>query len=159
VPQMWRRVADAGLESAMVRSALRLFFVTALVACGMASAFAEIVRCTGSSGGVTYQEAPCPASSVEKPAGIATEYPPPNLAERERLLSRESALYQRLEAQRERESKEAALRDARREREAELERARLAAEAAAQQPQYLLVYPQRHWRSHRPPVWRTLAPR
>jgi hypothetical protein len=112
-----------------VKKALALLAAAALLPLGADAA--DIVRCQGPGGAVTYQQAPCPSSSTEKLVAIPTEFPEPNQRERERLL----------------------------EREAELERARRAALAAAQQPQYLLVYPPRHWRAHRPPTWRTLAPR
>ncbi|HUP98129.1 MAG TPA: DUF4124 domain-containing protein [Usitatibacter sp.] len=136
----------------------RLF--VSLVALAVAPAFAgDIVRCVAANGAITYQQSPCPGSANEKIVGIPSEYPAPNLTERDRLLAREAELYKRLEARREREVKEVALREARLEREAELERARLAALSAAQQPQYFLVYPPRAWPPHRPPVRRTLATR
>jgi len=124
------------------------------------AAAGEIVRCMAKGGAVTYQEAPCPEASAERSIGIPTDYPKPNFSERDRLLAREAELDKRLEARRDREVQELAVREARAAREAELEMARL---AAAQQPQYLLAYP--YWRPqvrpHRSPprVWRTLAPR
>lgn len=140
-----------------MKNPLALLAAAALLPLGAGAG--DIVRCQSPGGAVTYQQAPCPGSSTEKLVAIPTDFPEPNLRERERLLGREAELERRLEARRERELKEAAIREARQEREAELERARLAALAAAQQPQYLLVYPPRHWRAHRPPTWRTLAPR
>ena len=61
-----------------------------------------------------------------------------NEAERNRLFAREAALDNRLEARRERETREQL---ARAEREAESERMRLAAAEAAAQSQYVLAYP------------------
>ena len=139
---------------------VRGLLIAVLASASWGTQAADIVRCVGLNGAVTYQQAPCPESTSETLVGIPTEYPAPNLAERDRLLAREADLYKRLEARREREANEAALREARLEREAELERARLAALAAAQQqPQYLLIYPPRSLRPHRPPIRRTLATR
>ncbi len=117
----------------------------------------DIFRCA-SPEGVTYQQVPCPGSSVEQRANVPTEFPPPNVEERNRLFEREAALYQRLEARRDREVQEAALRDAR--EGLELERARLTALAAeAAQPQYLLVVPLRSARLQRgQPFRRAAAP-
>ena len=126
----------------------------------LGAAAGDIVRCVAKGGAVTYQEAPCPEASSERSIGIPTDYPAPNQTERERLLAREAELDKRLEARRDREVAELAVREARAAREAELEVARL---AAAQQPQYLLAYP--YWRPHVQPhrspprVWRTLSPR
>src|SRR5436190_24377027 len=93
----------------------------ALVAGSIASghAAAEIVRCAEPDGRVTYQEIPCSASSAESRPAIPTAFPAPNIAERDRLFAREAALDRRLEARRDRETQEAALRAARDDREAE----------------------------------------
>ena len=145
-----------------MRSGLAALLATLLLP--LDAAAGNIVRCVAKGGSVTYQEAPCPEASSEKSIGIPTDYPAPNFTERDRLLAREAALDKRLEARREREVQELAVREARAAVEAELEIARLA--AAQQQPQYLLAYP--YWRPqhprphpHRSPprVWRTLAPR
>ena len=127
-----------------------------VLALPLSSPAAEIVRCQNPAGGVTYQHAPCPTSSVERPVPIASDFPEPNLQERDRLLAREAELHKRLEARRDREVQEAALREARLAREAELERSRV----AAAEPQYLLVFPNRPYRPpHRPRVWRSLTTR
>jgi hypothetical protein len=107
----------------------------------------EIVRCAAPDGRVTYQEVPCSEASRESRVGIRSEYPPPNQAERDRLLAREAALDRRLEAERDRWQQDAALRAAREERE--LERARIAALEAQVQQQYVLAYP--YWRPHASP--------
>ena len=104
----------------------------------------QIVRCAGPDGRVTYQEVPCVDASAERKVGIPVAYPPPNQAERDRLLAREAALDRRLEAERDRWQHDAALRAAREERE--LERARLAAIEAQAQQQYAIAYP--YWRPH-----------
>jgi uncharacterized protein DUF4124 len=120
---------------------MRAAFAALLLALPPCVAAGEIVRCV-EAGQVTYQDAPCGVSSVGRPAGIASEYPPPNVAERNRLFEREAAMYRRLEARRDRELQEEALRTAR--ESVELERARLAA-LEAQPPQYLVAYPPRVW--------------
>jgi hypothetical protein len=66
-----------------------------------------IWRCDGTRS-VTYQQAPCDTSGA--PPAISTDYPPVNLAERERLLAREAALDARLEARRSREAQESIAR-------------------------------------------------
>ena len=106
-----------------------------------APAAAEIVRCAGVDGRVTYQQIPCESGS-EARVGIPNNYPAPNSAERDRLLAREAALDRRLEAERERWQQDAALRSAREERE--LERARIAAIETQNAQQYAIAYP--YWR-------------
>ena len=106
-----------------------------------AEAGAEIVRCAGADGRVTYQQIPCESGS-EARVGIPSEYPAPNVAERDRLLAREAALDRRLETERDRWQQDAALRAAREERE--LERARIAAIEAQNSQQYAIAYP--YWR-------------
>jgi len=112
----------------------------AIAALAPASAGAEIFRCVAPGGAVTYQEIACGGSHAESRPAIPSEYPPVNEAERSRLFAREAALDSRLEARRERETREQL---ARAQREAETERMRLAmAEAAAAaQSQYVLAYP------------------
>lgn len=115
--------------------------LAALGLSGAASAAPEIIRCVGAGGGVTYQQVPCPESSTPERVAIPTEYPAPNVAERERILEREAALNRRLEARRDRELQEAQMREARAEREAERERLATLLAAQAAQPQYLILYP------------------
>jgi len=140
----------------IARIAFSSLLATVALCATPASATTEIVRCIATGGGVTYQQSPCPEGSVAQFVGIPTQFPAPDIAQRDRLFEREAALYRRLEARRDREIQEAILRDAHQERE--LERARLAA-AAAQPPQYLVVLPPRTWRSHRVrhPLQRTSA--
>jgi hypothetical protein len=102
---------------------------------------AEIVRCAGTDGRVTYQQIPCESGS-EARVGIPNDYPAPNSAERDRLLAREAALDRRLEAERDRWQHDAALRAASEERE--LERARIAAIETQNAQQYAIAYP--YWR-------------
>ncbi len=110
---------------------------------------AEIIRCVDAGGAVTYQQVQCPGSSKPERTAIPTEFPAPNIVERERLLEREAELYRRLEARRDRELQESQMREARAEREAERER--LATMIAAQsQPQYLVLYAPHRGRFHHP---------
>jgi hypothetical protein len=104
-------------------------------------AVAEIVRCTDAHGAVTYQQVACPEASRLERTSIPTQFPEPNLLERDRLFAREAALDRRLEARRDRELREAQMREARAEREAESERLAMKLAAQAAQPQYLIVYP------------------
>jgi hypothetical protein len=82
-----------------------------LIATGLAAplAQAEIYRCQSPTG-TSYQQMPCADETKGGLAGIASEYPPPNAAERERLFQREAAMYQRLEAERQRLSQESIAR-------------------------------------------------
>ena len=132
---------------------MKMRWAAALLAVAAGPALAgDIVRCTARDGSVIYQDTPCGGSGREHALDIPSDFPPPNSAERARLLAREAAMDQRLEAQRERDAKESALREARAEREA-AERARLAALAAAreaQEPQFILLYPPRRPPHHRP---------
>jgi hypothetical protein len=81
--------------------------VSILLSSGAASA--QILRCTAPDGAVTYQQTPCEGRDG-RIINVPTEYPAPNVAERERLFAREAQLERRLEAQRERESREWATR-------------------------------------------------
>ena len=115
-------------------------FLCAALAIGAAGAQAgDIVRCVAANGAVTYQMIACPESSREQVAGIASEYPPPNLAERERLFANEREMYKRLEAQRDRDT---ALEMARQARAASESRAR-EAEAATEGEPYYVAWPAR----------------
>lgn len=131
----------------------KLFLLAALALPAVAGA--EIVRCAGADGRVTYQQLPCGGDMTEQRVGIPTEYPAPNHAERDKLLAREAALDRRLEAERDRWQHDAALRAAREERE--LERARLAAIETQNSQQYAIAYP--YWRPHAAPRSRSTASR
>jgi hypothetical protein len=88
----------------------RLSLALALVALVASTATAAAVyRCSESDGSVTYQDRACRADATGA-TDIPTEFPPPNEAERARILQREALLEQRLEQKRERESREASLR-------------------------------------------------
>ncbi|HUL56519.1 MAG TPA: hypothetical protein VLT60_05940 [Usitatibacter sp.] len=117
----------------------------------------DIFRCSAKGGAVSYQQMPCDESTVGDRANVPTEFPPVNTAERERLLAKEEALYRRLEARRDREIQEMALRDAAAERA--LERERLAAQqqqdTLVAYPAYLVGYPLRPRIQPRSPVKRT----
>src|SRR5688500_8311005 len=121
--------------------------IAAVAVAAPASAAAEILRCVDAGGGVTYQQVACPESSKPERTAIPTEFPAPNLVERERLFEREAALYRRLEARRDREMQESQMREARAEREAERER-QAAMIAALSQPQYLVLYAPHRGRFH-----------
>ncbi|QJR13070.1 hypothetical protein DSM104443_04164 [Usitatibacter rugosus] len=71
---------------------------------------AAVYKCRDSGGSLTYQEFPCPGADQTLKSDIASDYPAPNVVERERLLLREQELYKRLEAQRDRLSAEAVAR-------------------------------------------------
>jgi hypothetical protein len=83
-------------------------------ACGLAAfagaAHADVFRCTSSAGAVTYQETPCAADQAARVVDVPERYPAANLAERDRLFQREAALDRRLEAERERWTREAIAR-------------------------------------------------
>ena len=92
------------------------------------AAGAAVFRCTDADGRVTYQDSECAGAANGHATSIPTDFPPPNTAERELILKREAELEQRLEARRERESREAMLR--------------LASTPPPQpEPQYTEVYP------------------
>jgi hypothetical protein len=108
-----------------------------LAAATLPAAASDIYRCA-SARGVTYQEVPCPDRTIEERANVPTEFPAPNVEERNRLFAREADLYKRLEARRDREVQELVLRDAAAERALERERLAALAALAAQQPLYVL---------------------
>ena len=127
-----------------------------VLACGLAAfagaAHADVFRCTSSAGAVTYQEMPCAPDQAVRVVDVPERYPAANQAERDRLFQREAALDRRLEAERERESRE------------EIARISRPAPVAAQEPepQVALFIPtplrpsrRAHVHSHlRPPFFR-----
>ena len=133
---------------------LRLAALT-LVAIAL-PAHAEIFRCTA-DGVVTYQEIPCPASATGGATLIPETYPEINRVERDRLLTREAALDERLLKRAEIDAAERIARDDRiaREREnAALREALAQREAAASAPVFLvgrLFHPPRASLHHRRP--------
>ncbi|HUI98655.1 MAG TPA: DUF4124 domain-containing protein [Usitatibacter sp.] len=88
----------------MERAALAT--LAALLALAAYPAQAQIYRCTSPSGDVTYQQDPCAARESTKVVDVPASYPAVDSAERDRLFAREAALDQRLEAERERWSRE-----------------------------------------------------
>ena len=120
------------------RSSLRI-----ALACGMAAlagaAHAEVFRCTSATGAVSYQEMPCPADQSVRRVDVPESYPAADVAERDRLFQREAALDRRLEAARERRSRETIARISQ----------PVAVEAPAPEPQVVLFVPA-HLRSPRP---------
>ncbi|HEY5676097.1 MAG TPA: DUF4124 domain-containing protein [Myxococcales bacterium] len=121
-----------------------LFALPLLLAAAM-PAGAEIFRCTA-GGAVTYQELPCAASASEVKVALPQSFPEVNTVERERLLAKEAAMYARLEAERERLSREkiASVQAA-----AQVAAAKAQAEAAAAEPVY---YPAVLYRPYGPRV-------
>jgi hypothetical protein len=67
---------------------------------------AEIFRCSTPNGSISYQEIPCAPNSDAGKVDVPSIFPDIDIAARERLLQREAALDHRLEAQRERLSRE-----------------------------------------------------
>jgi hypothetical protein len=110
----------------------RLLFV--LLSCCAVGAQAQIYRCTGAKGAITYQEIPCAAAEQSRTMDIPATFPEVKTAERARLLKREAASSARQDVRMRIESAErVALAElATREREARAQRE--AAELAAQQP-------------------------
>ena len=94
-------------------SRTRLSCFAALLAGAFAAcAQAAIFRCTALSGAVTYQQSPCASQEDAQRLDIPDRYPAVDTAQRERLLERAAQLDRRLEARRERESREALARAA-----------------------------------------------
>jgi hypothetical protein len=90
---------------------VKLAFALALVAATCSGiACAGVIRCTAPDGSVTYQDSACPGGAKMQATDIQTDYPPPNDAERARILQREAELERRLEARREKEDQLAAMR-------------------------------------------------
>ncbi|HXZ48576.1 MAG TPA: DUF4124 domain-containing protein [Usitatibacter sp.] len=76
------------------------------LAAGAGPASAEVFRCTAPDGSVSYQQLPCPAKESSRALDIPSSFPAPDVQERARLFEREAALDRRLEAWRERVSRE-----------------------------------------------------
>ena len=88
-----------------------LMMAAALLAAG--ESHAAVFKCRDTNGSLTYQEFPCAGADEAMKNAIASEFPPPNVMERERTLQREADLYRRLEAERDRLSAETIARLAR----------------------------------------------
>jgi hypothetical protein len=91
----------------MMRAPLNLVLATLFASL---ATHAAVFRCAESDGSVTYQDRACHGGEASGATTIPTEFPPPNEAERARILQREAQLEQRLEQKRERESRELSLR-------------------------------------------------
>ncbi len=89
---------------------------------------AEIFRCSTPSGSIAYQQFPCAPDNDAGTLDVPSAYPDVDVAARERLLQRAAAADQRLEAQRDRLSREEMTRVVAR---AQVEAAQAAAAAAA----------------------------
>ena len=131
------RCGEAPVYTAAVKSRF-LFLLLLSAAMG---AGAQIYRCTGAKGAITYQEIPCGAAEQSRTMDIPATFPEVNMAERNRLLQREAALEARqTERMRIESAERVALAElATREREAKLQRE--AAELAAQQSAGYPGYP------------------
>ena len=127
----------------------RFVFLLLLLACAALTAQAQIYRCTGAKGAITYQEIPCGAAEESRTMPIPSAYPEVNSAERNRLLQREAALDARLLERMRIESAERIAQSemATRERVAKAERE--AAELAAQQYGYPVFITGPAWRGPR----------
>jgi hypothetical protein len=82
--------------------------LAALAAAGGAQA--AVFRCVASDGAVTYQDSECPRAASGQATNIPTDFPPVTEARRAELMQREAELQRRLEAQRERDDRMAAMR-------------------------------------------------
>jgi len=118
------------VHTAAVKS--RICFAVLVLASIASSARAEIFRCTGSGGRITYQEVPCGSAEQSRTMDIPAAFPEVNNVERNRLLQREAALDARLIERSRIESAERIARAELAAREREAEAAREAAAAAAQ---------------------------
>lgn len=110
---------------------------TGLLALGPLAAHAAIFRCVEAGGAVSYQEIPCPDPSTGRTLDVPAEYPAIDSRQRDSLLQREAALDQRLEARRERESREVIASIG---RDAQVQAAEALAQAPAAGP-YIMAWP------------------
>jgi hypothetical protein len=125
-------------------------FLLLLVLVSVASlAQAQIYRCTGAKGAITYQEIPCGAAEQGRTMDIPSVFPEANAAERNRLLQREAALDARLLERARIESAERIAQSELATREREAKAMREAAELAAQQAAYPAYFAGRVYRGPR----------
>jgi hypothetical protein len=97
------------MPSPLTHNVFRATLVAA--ACAVAlPAGAGIFRCTAADGSVSYQEMECADTEHTRMLDIPTQFPQVNSASRDNLFAREAELDRRLEAQRERDSREAVSR-------------------------------------------------
>jgi len=94
---------------------------------------AAMYRCIVPGGGVSYQEFPCAREDQGGPVDLPTNFPEVNWAARDSLMQREADLYRRLEAQRERLSREEMTRTSAR---AQVDAAQAAAQAITEPTVY-----------------------
>jgi hypothetical protein len=83
----------------------RLAFALSVLAFA-APARAEIYRCTATGGAISYQETPCAAAQNMRVMDVPASYPPADSAGHARILAQAAEVDRRLEARRERESRE-----------------------------------------------------
>jgi hypothetical protein len=127
LPRVHNGAMVPAVPSASSKRRERLAGLAALAAVLALPVGAEIFRCTSPTGAVSYQQASCPESDVSRVVDVPSSYPNADPAQRRQLFAREAALDRRLEARRERESREAIAR-------AELTAAQAAARQAQPQP-------------------------
>ena len=82
----------------------------ALLLTAAAPALATVHKCRAADGKLTYQQMPCAVSEQGIASDLPSEYPPPDLRERERILQREADLMRSLESHRDRLAAEAIAR-------------------------------------------------
>lgn len=132
---------------------LRALPLALLLVAACDAAASPIYRCASASG-VTYQERPCAGASRET-AWKDFDFPPVNVAERERLLQREAALDARALKRAEIEAAERIARDTRRARELELAAEQERARTATPEIPYAIpvfIRPHRAWAPRPRPI-------
>ena len=107
-----------------------IFLASVLAAAAVQAGAASVYRCTTALG-IVYQEVPCESGAAER--SWNADYPPANIAERDRIMQREAALDARMLKRAEIEAAERMAKEARWAREAELEAERQRAKAAEAQ--------------------------
>jgi hypothetical protein len=117
---------------------MRIALAMAMIAIGPELQAAEIFRCASQGGAVSYQELPCNTESAGGRTALPTSFPEIDVAARERLFRREAALDQRLEAERERLSREEMNRVS---AAAQVAAAQAAAQAASHETVYAVAWP------------------
>jgi hypothetical protein len=123
-----------------------IFGTIVLLASASAGA-TEVFRCAQAGGTVAYQELPCAEGAVETSLQVPA-FPPVNTVERDRLMQRDAALDARQLKRAEIDAAERIARDARSQREAELEAERARIVDAA--PYYYTPVYARPYRSYPP---------
>jgi hypothetical protein len=129
------------------------FIACAFFAFAAVDAAAAMYRCVTPGGGVSYQELPCAREDAGGPVNVPSEFPEINAEGRARLLQREADMYRRLEAERERLSREEMTRISAR---AQVAAAQASAPVAADPPIYYapawpMAFPRPHFGVNRVP--------